>query len=150
MYTCHYFISMPAKRLMLNHENGLTNLKMRLFCPLHYEKKICTDNYLFEVKLSLNKNWLYSMLTIVYIAFAAGSPSDFMPLVNLGGRFQFLTNGTLWVESALPYDEGHYMCKAENGVGSPLTKTIFVAINGEYLHSFSLEICEISYSFRIT
>ncbi|XP_045780750.1 Down syndrome cell adhesion molecule-like protein Dscam2 [Maniola jurtina] len=59
----------------------------------------------------------------------AGSASDFVPLVNLGGRFQFLSNGTLWIEAALPYDEGYYMCKAENGVGTPLSKTIFVAIN---------------------
>ncbi|KAL0901060.1 hypothetical protein ABMA27_006383 [Loxostege sticticalis] len=57
------------------------------------------------------------------------SSSDFIPLVNLGGRFQFLANGTLWIESALPYDEGHYMCKSENGVGSALTKTITVAVN---------------------
>ncbi|XP_013133341.1 PREDICTED: Down syndrome cell adhesion molecule-like protein Dscam2 [Papilio polytes] len=58
-----------------------------------------------------------------------GSPAEFVPLVNLGGRLQFLGNGSLWLEGALPYDEGHYMCRAENGVGSPLTKTIFVAIN---------------------
>lgn len=62
---------------------------------------------------------------------AAGSASDFVPLVNVGGRFQFLSNGTLWIEAALPYDESYYMCKAENGVGTPLSKTIFVAINGE-------------------
>lgn len=60
-----------------------------------------------------------------------GSSTDYVPLVNLGGRFQFLSNGTLWIESALPYDEGNYMCKSENGVGSPLTKTIFVSVNGE-------------------
>ncbi|XP_052738089.1 cell adhesion molecule Dscam2 isoform X2 [Bicyclus anynana] len=59
----------------------------------------------------------------------AGSATDFVPIVNLGGRFQFLTNGTLWIEAALAYDEGYYMCKAENGVGTPLSKTIFVAIN---------------------
>ncbi|XP_073957210.1 cell adhesion molecule Dscam2-like [Choristoneura fumiferana] len=55
--------------------------------------------------------------------------SDFIPIVNLGGRFQFYSNGTLWIESALPYDEGQYLCKAENGVGSPLSKTIKVDIN---------------------
>ncbi|XP_026317870.1 Down syndrome cell adhesion molecule-like protein Dscam2 isoform X2 [Hyposmocoma kahamanoa] len=55
--------------------------------------------------------------------------ADFIPLVNLGGRFQFFSNGTLWIESALPYDEGHYMCKAENGVGSPLSNSIFVAVH---------------------
>ncbi|CAH0405117.1 unnamed protein product [Chilo suppressalis] len=55
--------------------------------------------------------------------------TDFIPLVNLGGRFQFLSNGTLYIESALSYDEGSYMCRSENGVGSPLTKTITVAVN---------------------
>ncbi|KAH9634764.1 hypothetical protein HF086_013624 [Spodoptera exigua] len=58
-----------------------------------------------------------------------GSSTDYVPLINLGGRFQFLSNGTLWIESALPYDEGNYMCKSENGVGSALTKTIFVSVN---------------------
>lgn len=74
----------------------------------------------------------YLIIKIKYIVFiSAGSASDFLPLVNLGGRFQFLSNGTLCIESALPYDEGYYMCKAENGVGAPLTKNVFVAINGE-------------------
>lgn len=61
-----------------------------------------------------------------------GSSTDYVPLINLGGRFQFLSNGTLWIESALPYDEGNYMCKSENGVGSALTKTIFVSVNGKF------------------
>ncbi|XP_041974799.1 Down syndrome cell adhesion molecule-like protein Dscam2 isoform X2 [Aricia agestis] len=66
---------------------------------------------------------------VVWMKQRAGTGSDFAPLVNLGGRFQLLSNGTLWIEAALPYDEGHYMCKAENGVGTALTKNIFVAIN---------------------
>ncbi|XP_012543882.3 cell adhesion molecule Dscam2 isoform X1 [Bombyx mori] len=57
------------------------------------------------------------------------SSADYAPLVNLGGRFQFYLNGTLWIESALAYDEGNYMCKSENGVGTALTKIIFVAVN---------------------
>ncbi|VVC95269.1 unnamed protein product [Leptidea sinapis] len=59
----------------------------------------------------------------------AGSSADYEPLVNLGGRFQFMSNGTLWFESTLPYDEGSYTCKAENGVGASLSKTIFLAVN---------------------
>lgn len=68
-----------------------------------------------------------------HFIYLPGSSIDYIPLVNLGGRFQFLSNGTLWIESALPYDEGNYMCKSENGVGTPLTKTIFVSVNGMYL-----------------
>ncbi|CAG4953674.1 unnamed protein product [Colias eurytheme] len=66
---------------------------------------------------------------VTWLKQRAGSSSDYIPLVNLGGRFQFLTNGTLWIESALPYDEGYYMCRAENGVGTPLSKNIFLSVN---------------------
>lgn len=60
--------------------------------------------------------------------------------MNLGGRFQFYSNGTLWIESALPYDEGQYLCKAENGVGSPLSKTIKVDVNGMYVSILPVDI----------
>ncbi|CAG9136240.1 unnamed protein product [Plutella xylostella] len=66
---------------------------------------------------------------VTWLKQRGGGSSDYSPLVNLGGRFQFLGNGTLWIEAALPYDEGHYMCRSENGVGSALTKSIFVAVN---------------------
>ncbi|XP_053609899.1 cell adhesion molecule Dscam1-like isoform X1 [Plodia interpunctella] len=66
---------------------------------------------------------------VAWLKQRGATSADYTPLVNLGGRFQVLSNGTLWIESALPYDEGHYMCKAENGVGSPLTKTVAVAVN---------------------
>ncbi|XP_049878899.1 Down syndrome cell adhesion molecule-like protein Dscam2 [Pectinophora gossypiella] len=55
--------------------------------------------------------------------------TEYVPLMTLGRRHQLFPNGTLLLDSALPYDEGHYMCKAENGVGSPLTHTIYVAVN---------------------
>lgn len=57
--------------------------------------------------------------------------SDFVPLVNLGGRFKFMSNGTMMVESASSYDEGQYMCKADNGIGTPLSKVIYVSVNGK-------------------
>ncbi|KAG7310295.1 hypothetical protein JYU34_003050 [Plutella xylostella] len=66
---------------------------------------------------------------VTWLKQRGGGSSDYSPLVNLGRRFQFLGNGTLWIEAALPYDEGHYMCRSENGVGSALTKSIFVAVN---------------------
>ncbi|CAK1540390.1 unnamed protein product [Leptosia nina] len=42
---------------------------------------------------------------VTWLKQRAGSASDYTPLVNLGGRFQFHSNGTLWVEATLPYDE---------------------------------------------
>lgn len=73
------------------------------------------------------------------LTFVTGSSTtDYVPLVNLGGRFQFFSNGTLWIESTLPYDEGYYMCKSENGVGAALTKSILVSVNGKNLFLASL------------
>ncbi|XP_059046951.1 cell adhesion molecule Dscam2-like [Achroia grisella] len=66
---------------------------------------------------------------VTWLKQRGSSSTDFVPLVNLGGRFQLLTNGTLWIESALPYDEGHYICKSENGVAPSLSKSIAVAVN---------------------
>lgn len=57
--------------------------------------------------------------------------------MNLGGRFQFISNGSLSIESTLPYDEGYYMCKSENGVGAALSKTILVSVNGKKLYHSS-------------
>ena len=91
-----------------------------------------------DYKAGQIKRWIYNVLislkSLSYLKSlcVSGSSTDYVPLINLGGRFQFLSNGTLWIESALPYDEGNYMCKSENGVGSPLTKTIFVSVNGEF------------------
>lgn len=35
------------------------------------------------------------------------------------------------IEAASSYDEGQYMCKADNGIGTPLSKVIYVSVNGE-------------------
>ncbi|XP_052750184.1 cell adhesion molecule Dscam2 isoform X2 [Galleria mellonella] len=66
---------------------------------------------------------------ITWLKQRGSSSTDSIPLINLGGRFQQLPNGTLWIESALPYDEGHYTCKSENGVAPTLSKSIAVAVN---------------------
>lgn len=37
----------------------------------------------------------------------------------------------MWVEAVSSQDEGYYLCRATNGIGSGLTKVIFVAVNGK-------------------
>ena len=44
-----------------------------------------------------------------------------------------MENGTLWIEKSDSSHEGHYLCKADNGVvhGSSLSKLAEINVNGE-------------------
>ncbi|XP_034948275.1 Down syndrome cell adhesion molecule-like protein Dscam2 isoform X1 [Chelonus insularis] len=48
---------------------------------------------------------------------------------SLDSRIMILPNGSLWTASAGPQDEGHYLCRANNGIGSGLSKVIYVSVN---------------------
>ncbi len=50
--------------------------------------------------------------------------------IALGSLFSVLSNGTLLIERTGAADEGRYLCKAENGVGEPVSKLATVDING--------------------
>lgn len=41
-----------------------------------------------------------------------------------------LANGSLWLESVGSQDEGQYICRATNGIGSGLGKVIYLDVNG--------------------
>ena len=45
-----------------------------------------------------------------------------------------MENGTLWIEKSESFHEGHYLCKADNGVvhGSSLSKLAEISVNGKY------------------
>ncbi|XP_046477031.1 cell adhesion molecule Dscam1 isoform X1 [Neodiprion pinetum] len=57
------------------------------------------------------------------------SSNDFQPLIVLDGRITIQPNGSLWTASAGPQDEGHYLCRANNGIGLGLNKLIYVSVN---------------------
>ncbi|XP_063973280.1 cell adhesion molecule Dscam1 isoform X2 [Diachasmimorpha longicaudata] len=48
---------------------------------------------------------------------------------TLDSRITILPNGSLWIASAAPQDEGHYLCRANNGIGAGLSKIIYVSVN---------------------
>lgn len=58
--------------------------------------------------------------------------TDYQPLLSLHNRATLFSNGSLWIETVSPQDEGHYLCKATNGIGSGLTKIIFIGVNGSF------------------
>ncbi|XP_037299251.1 Down syndrome cell adhesion molecule-like protein Dscam2 [Manduca sexta] len=52
------------------------------------------------------------------------------PVLELaGGGILSLPNGTLVIEEVSLTDEGLYSCNVENGVGQPLSKTIWMSVN---------------------
>ncbi|KAG7310281.1 hypothetical protein JYU34_003034 [Plutella xylostella] len=54
---------------------------------------------------------------------------DFRPVSNLELQVSVLHNGSLVISPASHLHEGQYQCRAENGRGRPLTKTIRVSVN---------------------
>ncbi|CAH0715045.1 unnamed protein product, partial [Brenthis ino] len=52
------------------------------------------------------------------------------PVLELaGGGILSLPNGTLVIEEVSLTDEGLYSCNVENGVGTPLSKTVWMSVN---------------------
>lgn len=58
---------------------------------------------------------------------------DYQPIQNFHSHTILLANGSLWIESVDPQDEGHYLCRAANDVGAGLTKVIYIGVNGSLL-----------------
>ncbi|KOX68634.1 Down syndrome cell adhesion molecule-like protein Dscam2 [Melipona quadrifasciata] len=56
--------------------------------------------------------------------------NDYQPLVDgSDGRLTILPNGSLWTAFAGPQDEAYYLCRANNGIGSGLSKVIYVSVH---------------------
>ncbi|CAG9760391.1 unnamed protein product [Ceutorhynchus assimilis] len=53
--------------------------------------------------------------------------TDYRPISGVH-RVAQLGNGSLWFEAVTSQDEGNYLCRATNGIGSGLGKVIYVAV----------------------
>lgn len=61
-----------------------------------------------------------------------GLLGTWQPVLELaGGGILSLPNGTLIIEEVSLTDEGLYSCNVENGVGQPLSKTIWMSVNSK-------------------
>ncbi|VVC93923.1 unnamed protein product [Leptidea sinapis] len=58
-----------------------------------------------------------------------GTLGTWQPVLELAGGVLSLANGTLVIEEVSLSDEGMYSCNIENGVGVPLSKTIWISVN---------------------
>ncbi|CAH2230277.1 jg20026 [Pararge aegeria aegeria] len=68
------------------------------------------------------------------------------PVLELaGGGILSMPNGTLVIEEVSLTDEGLYSCNVENGVGTPLSKTVWMSVNSRYLLT---DVVKVYYVFR--
>lgn len=81
-----------------------------------------------------------SSVSFLTIRFVIGKLSnDFQPIITQHGQIILLVNGSLWLENVSPQEEGQYLCRATNGIGSGLGKVIYLDINGNINKRFSMK-----------
>ncbi|XP_053986908.1 cell adhesion molecule Dscam2 isoform X2 [Hylaeus volcanicus] len=67
---------------------------------------------------------------VTWLRSKSRTANDYQPLVDgSDGRLTILPNGSLWTASAGPQNEGHYLCRANNGIGPGLSKVIYVSVH---------------------
>lgn len=79
-----------------------------------------------------NREFIEERITIAILTIPA-LLGTWQPVLELaGGGILSLPNGTLVIEEVSLADEGLYSCNVENGVGQPLSKTVWMSVNSEY------------------
>lgn len=61
----------------------------------------------------------------------SGNPQQYHP-IPLTGRIQILPNSSLLIRHVLEEDIGYYLCQASNGVGTDISKSMFLTVKSEY------------------
>lgn len=60
----------------------------------------------------------------------SGNPQQYHS-VPLTGRIQILPNSSLLIRHVLEEDIGYYLCQASNGVGTDISKSMFLTVKSE-------------------
>lgn len=61
----------------------------------------------------------------------SGNPQQYHP-IPLTGRIQILPNSSLLIRHVLEEDIGYYLCQASNGVGTDISKSMFLTVKSRY------------------
>lgn len=73
---------------------------------------------------------LDSSLPNYCLLLGSGNPQQYHP-VPLTGRIQILPNSSLLIRHVLEEDIGYYLCQASNGVGTDISKSMFLTVKSE-------------------
>lgn len=61
----------------------------------------------------------------------SGNPQQYHP-IPLTGRIQILPNSSLLIRHVLEEDIGYYLCQASNGVGTDISKSMFLTVKSKH------------------
>ncbi|XP_044742030.1 Down syndrome cell adhesion molecule-like protein Dscam2 [Chrysoperla carnea] len=76
-----------------------------------------------------NITWLRSTTTTSPSSNSSKLPSDFHIGIEETDRVQIFGNGSLYINHVITEDQGYYLCRASNDIGSGLSKIIYLDIN---------------------
>lgn len=79
----------------------------------------------------------YPIPKLTWLRGQTKSVSDFQLVVEGNSRINIATNGSIMIDNVLAEDEGHYLCRAVNGIGTGLSKIVFLGVNGKFQNPFS-------------
>jgi len=74
----------------------------------------------------------FNIAAMTGVSFSGEQPGDYMTLES-GPRLVISGNGSVLIRAVDPSHEGHYTCQASNGIGSGLSKVVFLRVNGEHV-----------------
>ena len=72
--------------------------------------------------------WLSSVSLCALLG--SGNPQQYHP-IPLTGRIQILPNSSLLIRHVLEEDIGYYLCQASNGVGTDISKSMFLTVKSK-------------------
>lgn len=76
---------------------------------------------------------IYTTKCLTYIELlirAENKPNDFVPLES-NSRLFIYGNGSVEIKNAERQHEGFYSCQADNGIGTPIAKTVLLKVNSK-------------------
>lgn len=134
----HYVIVISSRKVSLSLDARLVWFKVarlenscfiisRLF---ETTTRLQISRYETIPSASLVPSRLSSLLCKIFSMQTGKTSNDYQPIPNVPGHVALLSNGSMLLESVGPQDEGHYLCRASNGIGSVLNKMIYVEVNG--------------------
>lgn len=127
-------------------QRGLSNPRTRPFCtviPLLLIAKLMDFHFLVFCGRKLKVDWdrenskfitpclAIPPFTLSFFFVTENKANDFVPL-EPNTRLFIYGNGSVEIKNAERQHEGLYTCQADNGIGAPISKTVFLKVNSKF------------------
>lgn len=71
------------------------------------------------------------VVSALFLSRVENKPNEFIPL-EPNTRLLIHRNGSVGIKNAERQHEGYYECQADNGIGTPISKIMFLKVNSKY------------------